>query len=45
MPWHRLIDRLDEELRGDDAIGTTGKGIGPCFTDKVARRGIRIAGR
>ena len=42
MPWHRLIDRLDEERRGDDAIGTTGKGIGPCFTDKVARRGIRI---
>ena len=42
MPWHRLIDRLDEERRGADAIGTTGKGIGPCFTDKVARRGIRI---
>ncbi len=43
MPWHRLIDRLDEELRGAGAIGTTGKGIGPCFTDKVARRGLRIA--
>ncbi|HCV00534.1 MAG TPA: adenylosuccinate synthase, partial [Dehalococcoidia bacterium] len=42
MPWHRLIDRLDEERRGANAIGTTGKGIGPCFTDKVARRGIRI---
>ena len=42
MPWHRLIDRLDEERLGADAIGTTGKGIGPCFTDKVARRGIRI---
>lgn len=43
MPWHKLIDRLDEELRGPNAIGTTGKGVGPCFVDKVARRGIRIA--
>lgn len=43
MPWHREIDRLDEKLRGKAAIGTTGKGVGPCFIDKVARRGIRIA--
>lgn len=43
MPWHKLIDRLDEELRGANAIGTTGKGVGPCFIDKVARRGIRVA--
>src|SRR3972149_5593908 len=43
MPWHRAIDLLDERLRGDSAIGTTGKGVGPCFADKVARRGIRIA--
>jgi len=43
MPWHRLIDQLDEKQRGDAAIGTTGKGVGPCFTDKVARRGIRVA--
>lgn len=43
MPWHREIDRLDEKLRGDAAIGTTGKGVGPCFIDKVARRGIRLA--
>ncbi len=43
MPWHKLIDRLDEELRGANAIGTTGKGVGPCFVDKVARRGIRVA--
>ena len=42
MPWHRLIDRLDEEQRGNEAIGTTGRGIGPCFADKVARRGLRI---
>lgn len=43
MPWHRLIDQLDEQLRGDAAIGTTGKGVGPCFVDKVARRGIRVS--
>jgi adenylosuccinate synthase len=43
MPWHRAIDQLDEKLRGDSAIGTTGKGVGPCFADKVARRGIRVA--
>ena len=43
MPWHKELDRLDELARGDKAIGTTGKGVGPCFIDKVARRGIRIA--
>lgn len=43
MPWHRLLDQLDEKLRGSEAIGTTGKGVGPCFADKVARRGIRIS--
>jgi adenylosuccinate synthase len=43
MPWHLLLDQLDEHLRGDAAIGTTGKGVGPCFIDKVARRGIRVA--
>jgi adenylosuccinate synthase len=43
MPWHKLIDQLDEVMRGANAIGTTGKGVGPCFIDKVARRGIRIA--
>ncbi|GAB4338865.1 MAG: adenylosuccinate synthase [Dehalococcoidia bacterium] len=43
MPWHRLLDQLDEQLRGSEAIGTTGKGVGPCFADKVARRGIRIS--
>ncbi len=42
MPWHKVLDQLDEKLRGDAAIGTTGKGVGPCFVDKVARRGIRI---
>ena len=42
MPWHKELDRLDELMRGDKAIGTTGKGVGPCFIDKVARRGIRV---
>ena len=42
MPYHPLIDNLDEQLRGDAAIGTTGQGIGPCFVDKVARMGIRM---
>ena len=41
MPWHIMIDRLEEEQRGHDAIGTTGKGIGPAFADKTARKGIR----
>ncbi len=43
MPWHKVLDQLDEESRGEQAIGTTGKGVGPCFADKVARRGIRVA--
>ncbi len=43
MPWHTEIDRLDELARGEKAIGTTGKGVGPCFVDKVARRGIRVS--
>ncbi len=42
MPYHTLLDRLEEERRGKSAIGTTLKGIGPVFTDKVARLGIRI---
>src|SRR5207237_4497175 len=41
MPYHPLIDRLDEELRGAAAVGTTGRGVGPCFVDKVGRIGIR----
>ena len=43
MPWHRIIDRADEALRGDLAIGTTGTGTGPAFHDKVGRLGIRVA--
>jgi adenylosuccinate synthase len=41
MPYHQLIESLEEKALGARAIGTTGKGIGPAFTDKVARYGIR----
>jgi len=41
MPYHVLLDGLEEELRGGKALGTTRKGIGPAFADKVARQGIR----
>ncbi|MBN1369170.1 MAG: adenylosuccinate synthase [Dehalococcoidaceae bacterium] len=43
MPYHRLLDELEEKARGKKAIGTTLRGIGPAFTDKVARMGIRAA--
>ena len=42
MPWHPVIDRLDEEMRGEHAIGTTGTGTGPAFIDKAARLGFRM---
>jgi len=41
MPYHLLLDGLEEEARGGKALGTTLKGIGPAFTDKIARLGIR----
>jgi adenylosuccinate synthase len=41
MPYHTLMDGLEEERQGKGAIGTTRKGIGPVFTDKIARLGIR----
>ncbi|TVY10721.1 adenylosuccinate synthase [Paenibacillus cremeus] len=43
MPYHLLLDGLEEERKGDNKIGTTRKGIGPCYMDKAARSGIRIA--
>lgn len=43
MPYHPALDRLDEELRGPLAVGTTGRGVGPTFGDKVGRMGIRMA--
>lgn len=42
MPYHKTFDGLEEERKGDNKIGTTKKGIGPTYTDKIARRGIRI---
>lgn len=42
MPYHKLLDALKEKARGKNDIGTTGKGIGPCYTDKVERSGIRV---
>jgi len=41
MPYHTLLDSLEEERRNKGALGTTRRGIGPAFTDKVARLGIR----
>jgi adenylosuccinate synthase len=43
MPWHRLLDKLDEDMRGDAAVGSTGRGITPAFVDKVGRAGVRVA--
>ena len=43
MPSHELLDRAREEARGNRAIGTTCRGIGPAYEDKVARRGLRTS--
>ncbi len=43
MPYHAVIDALSEESKGAQKIGTTKKGIGPCYMDKVERTGIRVA--
>ncbi|MBI2939270.1 MAG: adenylosuccinate synthase [Chloroflexi bacterium] len=42
MPYHKLLDRLEEGARGAKQVGTTGRGIGPAVQDKVARFGIRV---
>ena len=42
MPWHKAIDIAREQAAGAGKIGTTGRGIGPTYEDKVARRGLRI---
>ena len=42
FPYHIELDGLQEELKGDRKVGTTKRGIGPCYTDKYARCGIRI---
>ena len=43
MPYHIALDQAREKASGKNAIGTTGRGIGPAYEDKVARRGIRVA--
>ncbi len=42
MPYHKLIDAAEEKKRGTGSIGTTARGIGPAYVDKVARHGIRV---
>lgn len=42
LPTHRLLDRAYEVAKGKDAVGTTGKGIGPAYSDKAARTGLRV---
>jgi adenylosuccinate synthase len=42
LPYHIALDQAREAARGKNAIGTTGRGIGPCYEDKVSRRGIRL---
>lgn len=43
MPYHQRLDLARERFRGVDKIGTTGRGIGPAYEDKIARRGVRVA--
>ncbi|MCI0501974.1 MAG: adenylosuccinate synthase [Fusobacteria bacterium] len=43
MPYHKILDGLEEEARGAAKIGTTKRGIGPCYVDKIARVGIRFS--
>mgnify|MGYP005842032499 CR=1 FL=1 len=43
FPFHRMVEKLSEARAGRQALGTTSRGIGPCYEDKIGRRGIRIA--
>jgi len=43
MPYHKAMDRLRESLKGEGKIGTTGRGIGPAYEDKMARSGVRFS--
>jgi len=43
MPYHRALDVASEQLKGKKKIGTTGRGIGPAYSDKINRKGIRMA--
>ncbi|MDO5016971.1 MAG: adenylosuccinate synthase [Porphyromonas sp.] len=42
LPTHRVMDAANEKAKGDKKVGTTGKGIGPTYTDKISRNGIRV---
>src|SRR5690554_461611 len=42
LPYHKTLDRVKEESRGNDPIGTTGRGIGPAYVSKLSRVGIRM---
>ena len=42
MPYHKLLDEGEESSKGKSMIGTTGNGIGPCYSDKASRIGIRM---
>ncbi len=42
MPYHRLLDELEESRKGEGRLGTTGRGVGPAYVDKAARTGIRV---
>ena len=42
MPTHRALDAANEAAKGDAKVGTTGKGIGPTYTDKISRNGLRV---
>ena len=42
MPYHILQDQLEEKARGENALGTTGRGVGPAYVDKTARSGVRV---
>ena len=42
MPYHIKLDQAEENFRGSEAVGTTGRGIGPAYSDKISRNGIRI---
>ncbi len=42
LPTHRILDAAYEAAKGEDKVGTTGKGIGPAYTDKISRNGVRV---
>jgi adenylosuccinate synthase len=42
LPYHKILDGAEERYRGKKGVGTTGRGIGPCYADKIARYGIRV---